>query len=61
MVVLKVAVAMVMQAGERQLHFRLYQPVEHAALGPTANQLHRTTASCLNKRCRGKRSCETPK
>jgi hypothetical protein len=37
------AVAMAMQAGERQLHFRLYQPVERAALGPTANQLHRTS------------------
>jgi hypothetical protein len=42
-VVLKVALAMVMQAGERQLHLRLYQPVEHASLGPTANQLHRTS------------------
>ena len=44
-VILKMAVAMAMamQAGERQLHFRLYQPVEHAALGPTANQLHRTS------------------
>jgi hypothetical protein len=41
--ILKTAVAMVVQAGERQLHFRLYQPVEHAALGPTANQLHRTS------------------
>jgi hypothetical protein len=37
------AVAMVMQAGESQLHFRLYQAVQHAALGSTANQLHRTS------------------
>ena len=35
--------AMVMQAGESQLHFRLYQAVQHAALGSTANQLHRTS------------------
>jgi hypothetical protein len=42
-VILKMAVAMVMQAGERQLHFRLYQAVQHAALGSTANQLHRTS------------------
>jgi len=57
------AVAMVMQAGERQLHFRLYQPVERAALGSTANQHHRTShyRFGLNKRCRDKRSCETPR
>jgi hypothetical protein len=42
-VILKMAVAMVMQAGESQLHFRLYQAVQHAALGSTANQLHRTS------------------
>jgi hypothetical protein len=37
------AVAMVMQAGERRLHFRPYQAVQHATLGSTANQLHRTS------------------
>jgi hypothetical protein len=42
-VILKMAVAMVMQAGESQLHFRLYQAVQHAALGSTANELHRTS------------------
>ena len=58
------AVAMAMQAGERQLHFRLYQAVQHAALGSTANQLHRTSHYRFvssDKRCPAKPSCETPK
>jgi hypothetical protein len=42
---------------------RLHEPVEHAALSPTVNQLHRAShrSSLFNARCRAKRTHQTLK